>query len=101
MLLRRYKSQRAAAGDIVAEQRIGLTSKQPATGRPMTVRPKIVVAEPGVDLRWASSLPGIIGGEHRFELGAASVARRPRHQLQWQRQAGGRPPRRVLYPAGR
>jgi hypothetical protein len=60
-----------AAGDIAAGQRIRLTSKQPATGRPMTVQPKIIVAEPGVALRWASSLPGIIGGEHSFELSAA------------------------------
>jgi hypothetical protein len=59
-----------AAGDIVAGQRIRLTSKQPATGRPMTVKPKIIVAEPGVGLRWVSSLPGIIGGEHSFELSA-------------------------------
>jgi hypothetical protein len=59
-----------AAGDIVAGQRIRLRSKQPATGRPMTIKPKIIVAEPGVELRWASSLPGIIGGEHSFALSA-------------------------------
>jgi hypothetical protein len=59
-----------AAGDIIAGQRIRLRSKQPATGRPMTIKPKIIVAEPGVELRWASSLPGIIGGEHSFALSA-------------------------------
>lgn len=36
----------------------------------MTIKPKIIVAEPGVELRWASSLPGIIGGEHSFALSA-------------------------------
>jgi uncharacterized protein YndB with AHSA1/START domain len=59
-----------AAGDIIAGQRIRLRSKQPATGRPMTIKPKIIVAEPGVELRWASSLPVIIGGEHSFALSA-------------------------------
>ena len=34
----------------------------------MTVRPKIVVVEPGVELRWSAGLPGIIGGEHSFAL---------------------------------
>jgi hypothetical protein len=37
----------------------------------MTVRPRIVLAEPGVELRWASSLPGIISGEHAFVLSPA------------------------------
>jgi len=34
----------------------------------MTVKPKITVADPGAELRWVSSLPGIISGEHRFPL---------------------------------
>lgn len=34
----------------------------------MTVKARIMVAEPGVELRWTSSLPGIIGGEHSFVL---------------------------------
>jgi len=34
----------------------------------MTVKPKIVVAEPGVELRWSAGLPGIIGGEHSFAV---------------------------------
>jgi hypothetical protein len=34
----------------------------------MTVKPKITAADPGVELRWVSSLPGIISGEHRFTL---------------------------------
>jgi hypothetical protein len=37
----------------------------------MTVKPKIVTAEPGVELRWAASLPGIMSGEHSFRLSAA------------------------------
>jgi hypothetical protein len=34
----------------------------------MTVRPKITVADPGAELRWVFSLPGIISGEQRFTL---------------------------------
>jgi hypothetical protein len=34
----------------------------------MTVKPKITVADPGVELRWAASLPGIVSGEHCFVL---------------------------------
>jgi hypothetical protein len=37
----------------------------------MTVKPRIVTAEPGVELRWASSLPGIMSGEHAFALSPA------------------------------
>jgi hypothetical protein len=58
---------REAAGEIAVGTRITLKSF-PAKGRPMTVRPKIVVAEPGVELRWTASLPGIISGEHSFVL---------------------------------
>ena len=48
--------------------RITLWSVHPANGRLMTVKPKITVADPGEELRWVSSLPGIISGEHRFAL---------------------------------
>ena len=59
-----------AAGDIAVGKRITLRSKHPANGRLMTVKPKITAAEPGAELRWASSLPGIISGEHSFILTA-------------------------------
>jgi hypothetical protein len=62
---------REAEGQIAVGARIRLRSKHPANGRMMTVKPKIVVAEPGVELRWASSLPGIMSGEHSFALSAA------------------------------
>jgi hypothetical protein len=60
-----------AAGDVAVGQRIRLRSRHPANGRLMTVKPKITVVEPGTELRWASSLPGIISGEHGFTLSAA------------------------------
>lgn len=57
-----------ATGDIAVGKRVTLRSKHPANGRLMTVKPKIVTAEPGTELRWTSSLPGIISGEHSFTL---------------------------------
>ena len=59
---------RGASGEIAVGERIKLRSVHPANGRMMTVKPKIVTAEAGVELRWASSLPGIISGEHSFAL---------------------------------
>jgi hypothetical protein len=45
----------------------------PAQGRPMTFRPKVLAAEPGVELRWVGRLllPGIFDGEHGFRLAPA------------------------------
>ena len=58
---------REASGEIAVGRRIFLRS-YPAGGRPMTLRPTITAATAGTELGWASRLPGIIGGEHRFEL---------------------------------
>ena len=65
---------REASGEIAAGKRIRLRSVHPASGRLMTVKPRIVTAEPGVELRWASSLPGIMSGEHTFALSPAAAA---------------------------
>ncbi|HYB15908.1 MAG TPA: SRPBCC domain-containing protein [Streptosporangiaceae bacterium] len=59
---------REASGQVAVGNRITLRSVQPANGRLMTVKPKITIADPGAELRWVSSLPGIISGEHRFAL---------------------------------
>jgi hypothetical protein len=59
---------REASGRVAVGSRITLRSVHPANGRLTTVKPKITVADPGAELRWLSSLPGIIGGEHRFAL---------------------------------
>jgi hypothetical protein len=42
----------------------------PAEGRPMTFRPRVLVAKPGVMLRWIGRLimPGIFDGTHQFAL---------------------------------
>jgi len=56
-----------ASGSLTAGRRITLTNR-PSVGRAMTIRPKVLVAQPGAELRWTLSLPGIIGGEHSFTL---------------------------------
>jgi hypothetical protein len=66
----------AATGTIAVGQRITLRSKHPANGRLMTVKPRITVARPGAELRWTSSLPGIISGEHVFTLTPAGSGTR-------------------------
>jgi uncharacterized protein YndB with AHSA1/START domain len=42
---------REASGEVAVGNLITLRSVHPANGRMMTVKPKIVVAEPGVELR--------------------------------------------------
>jgi hypothetical protein len=61
-----------ASGEIAVGRRLTLRSVHPANGRRMTVKPRVVAVEPGVELRWASSLPGIISGEHGFRLSPAN-----------------------------
>jgi Polyketide cyclase / dehydrase and lipid transport len=49
-----------ASGQVAVGNRITLRTVHPAYGRLMTVKPTITVADPGAELRWVSSLPGII-----------------------------------------
>jgi hypothetical protein len=39
-------------------------------GRTMRMRPRVLIAEPGRELRWLGRLflPGVFDGEHRFEI---------------------------------
>ena len=59
---------REASGEVAVGSRITLRAVQPANGRLMTVKAKIVAASPGAELRWASALPGLMSGEHSFVL---------------------------------
>jgi hypothetical protein len=59
---------REATGEAAVGSRITLRVVQPANGRLMTVKVKIVAADPGAELRWVSSLPGLMSGEHSFVL---------------------------------
>jgi hypothetical protein len=65
-----------AAGNVAVGQRIPLRSRHPANGRLMTIKPKITAARPGTELRWTSSLPGLISGEHSFTLTLAGSGTR-------------------------
>jgi hypothetical protein len=58
----------AASGEVATGKTIRLRIVSPANGRLMTIKPKVVVARPGVELRWAAGLPGLISGEHHFTL---------------------------------
>ncbi len=57
-----------ASGQVAVGSRITLRAVHPVNGRVMTVKPMITVADEGAELRWTSSLPGIISGEHSFVL---------------------------------
>jgi len=50
---------------------------QPEGGRGMTLRPTVLVAEPGRELRWMGHLlvPGIFDGEHLFVIEPAGSGR--------------------------
>jgi hypothetical protein len=67
---------REASGEVAVGARITLRAVQPANGRLMTVKAKVTAADPGTELRWTSSLPGIMSGEHSFELTAADAGTR-------------------------
>ena len=40
----------------------------PPIGPPVRIRPRVLVVDPGHELRLRGSLPGIFSGEHWFEL---------------------------------
>ena len=62
---------REASGQLAVGSRLTLKSVHPSNGRLMTVRPKLLVADPGRELRWVASLPGLMTGEHSFTLSPA------------------------------
>ena len=59
---------REASGEVAVGERITLRAVQPSNGRLMTVKAKIVAADPGAELRWTSNRTGIMSGEHSFVL---------------------------------
>ena len=59
---------REASGEVAVGERITLRAVQPSNGRLMTVKAKIVAADPGAELRWVANLTGIMSGEHSFVL---------------------------------
>jgi|SRR5579875_614973 len=67
---------RQASGQLTTGGTITLKTIRPGTERVMTVKVKVLAAEPGAQLRWVSSLPGIITGEHSFTLTPADSGTR-------------------------
>jgi hypothetical protein len=63
---------RKASGQLTPGNKITITSTQPETGHTMTVKVKVLTAEPAAELRWASSVLGLMTGEHSFILSPTS-----------------------------
>jgi hypothetical protein len=61
-----------ASGQLEVGQRITIKSTQPVTGHVITVKVKILTAEPARELRWVSGQPGFMTGEHSFALSPGS-----------------------------
>jgi hypothetical protein len=64
----------AAGGTAQAGRNLLVTLKPPG-GRAMTIHPRVLVADPGRELRWRGKLfvPGIFDGEHYFRLTPAGA----------------------------
>ncbi len=60
---------RRLSGELTAGARLGVEIAPPG-GRSMTFKPKVLAAETNRELRWLGrlGLPGILDGEHTFEL---------------------------------
>jgi hypothetical protein len=59
---------REASGQLTAGNRITLISTQPVTGHTMTVKVKVLTAEPATELRWVSSVLGLMTSKRSFTL---------------------------------
>ena len=62
---------REVSGQFTAGSKLTITSTIPSTGRTMTVKVKVVTAEPGTELRWVSRMLGVTISERRFLLSPA------------------------------
>jgi hypothetical protein len=59
---------REAYGQVTPGNRLTIKSTQPETGHTMTVKVKVLIAEPPAELRWKSSVAGLMTGVHSFTL---------------------------------
>jgi hypothetical protein len=57
-----------ASGQLTEGNRITLKTTQPASGHPMTVKVKVLAAEPAAELRWVSSVLGLMTSKRGFTL---------------------------------
>ena len=58
----------AVTGELAAGSMLTITTTHPTTGRTMTAKVKVLTAEPGTELRWASELLGLTISKRRFLL---------------------------------
>jgi hypothetical protein len=63
---------REASGQVAVGNRITLTSTQPVTGHTMTVKVKVLTVEPATELRWVSSVLGLMTSKRSFTLSPAN-----------------------------
>jgi hypothetical protein len=71
---------RAMSGKVAAGERL-TNLMHPQGGKPMTFRPRVLVADPGRELRWLGrlGLPRLFDGEHFFRLEATDTGTRLVH----------------------
>ncbi len=62
---------REASGQLAAGSTITLTSTHPTSDRTMTAKVKVLTAEPAAELRWVSSVLGLMKSERSFTLSPA------------------------------
>lgn len=60
---------RSISGELRPGEKLNVTI-QPPGGRGMTFRPRVLVAQPGEQLRWLGHvmIPGLFDGEHAFQI---------------------------------
>jgi hypothetical protein len=63
---------REASGQLTPGNRVTITSTHPETGHTMTVKVKVLTAESASELRWVSSVLGVMTSEHSFILSLTS-----------------------------
>ena len=63
---------REVSGQLTPGNKITIHSTQPVTGHTMTVKVKVLTAEPAAELRWVSSVLGLMTSEHSFILSPTS-----------------------------
>jgi hypothetical protein len=76
-----------ARGTVMVGEKLTLRMALPGRA-PMSVHPRLLVVEPGRELRWKGRLvlPGLFDGEHAFELTPLADGRTRLHH--WERFAG-------------
>jgi hypothetical protein len=61
----------SVTGPLAVGSKLTIVTTVPSTGRPMTVKVKVLTVEPGTELRWESTLLGITISKRRFLLSPA------------------------------